>query len=166
MDNKLFVGLSSVGYQYSADTKHRNKSINQLLDYSATHPADGILYCSSDMVLCAHSDTGFHNNKKGRSRAGAHIFLSKNKTMPQWNGPVLTLVQIIKFVMSSASEPELGALFITAQEIAEMRNTLEEMIWPQTKSPIQKDNSDAAGVVNNNIVPRNKTMDRHLQWIR
>ena len=35
------------------------------------------------------------------------------------------------------------------------------------KYPIQTYNSDAAGVVNNAIVPRKiKTMDRHLHWIR
>ena len=41
-----------------------------------------------------------------------------------------------------------------------MRQTLQEMKWPQPKSPLQTDNSAAAGVVNNTIVPRNlKTMD-------
>ena len=53
--------------------------------------------------------------------------------MPRWNGSVLTLAQIIKFVMSSASEAELGALFIEAQEMVAMRNILEEMKLPQPK---------------------------------
>ena len=119
------------------------------------------------MVLCAHSDKGFHNESKGRSRAGAHIFLSENDAMPRWNGPVLTLAKIIKFVMSSASEAEIGAMFITAQEIIAMRQTLQEMKWPQPKSPLQIDNSAAAGVVNNTIVPKKlKTMDRRLHWLR
>ena len=82
------------------------------------------------MVLCVHSDAGYHNKSKGHSRAGAQIFLSKNDAMPQWNVPVLTLTHIIKFFMSSASEAELGALFITALEMVAMRNTLEEMKWP------------------------------------
>ena len=81
--------------------------------------------------MCAHSDEGFDNERKGRSRAGAQIFLSENDAMPQWNGSVLTLAKIIKFVMSSASEAELGALFITAQEMVATRQTLEEMKWPQ-----------------------------------
>ena len=69
--------------------------------------------------------------------------------------------------MYSTSELELGALFITVQEIVAIRNTLEEMKWPQTKSPIQTDNSSAAGVVNNTIVPMKiKTMDRRLHWLR
>ena len=47
--------------------------------------------------------------------------------MLRWNGPVLTLAKIIKFVISSASEAELGAMFITAQEMFAMRQTLQEM---------------------------------------
>ena len=104
MDNKLLVGISSIGYQQASATKHTNKAINQLLDYSATYPTDGILYCSSDMIFCAHSNAGFHNESKGHSRAGDKIFLSKNDPITLWNGPVLTIAQIIKFVTSSASE--------------------------------------------------------------
>ena len=52
------------------------------------------------------------------------------------NSPVLTLAQIIKFFMSSASEAEMGELFVTAQEMVSMRNTLEEMKWLHPKSPI------------------------------
>ena len=69
--------------------------------------------------------------------------------------------------MSSASEAELGEMFITAQEMVVMRQTLQEMKWPQPKSPLQTDNSAAADVVNNAIVPKNlKTMDRRLHWLR
>ena len=119
------------------------------------------------MVLCAHSDAGFRNESKRRRRSGAHIFLSENKAIPRWNGSVLTRARIIKFVMSSASKAELGALFITAQEMVAMRQTLEEMKWPQPKSPIQTDNSAAAGIVNNTIVPiKLKTMERRLHWLR
>ena len=119
------------------------------------------------MVLCAYYDAGFHNESKGRSRAGEHIFLSENDAMPRWNGSVLTLAKIIKFFMSSTSESELGTMFITAQEIVAMRQTLQEIKWPHPKSPIQTDNSAAAGVVNNTIVPRKlKKMDRCLHWIR
>ena len=77
------------------------------------------------MVFCAHSDSGFNIENKGRSRAGAHIFLSENDAIPQWNGPVLTLAKIIYFVMSSASEAELGAMCITAQEMVAMRQNLQ-----------------------------------------
>ena len=69
--------------------------------------------------------------------------------------------------MSSASKAELCAMFITAQEMVAMRQTLQEMQWPQPKSPLQTDNSAAACVVNNTIVPRKlKTMDRRLHLLR
>ena len=83
VDNKLLVGLSSIGSQQAAATERTNEAINQILDYCATYPVDGILYCSRDMVLCAHSDAGFHNESKGHSRSGDHIFLSKNYAMPR-----------------------------------------------------------------------------------
>ena len=167
VDNKLLVGLSSIGSQQAAATERTNKAINQILDYCATYPANGILYRSSDMVRCAHSDAGFYNESKGRSRAGAHSLLSKNNAMPRWNGSVLTLAQIIKLFISSASEVELRAIFITAQEMVAMINTLEEMEWTHPKSPIQIDNFAVSGVVNNTIGPRKiKTMDRRLHWLR
>ena len=115
VDNNLLVGLSAIGSQQASATQRKSEAIDQILDYCATYPDDGILYRSSDMVLCSHSDAGFHNESKGRSRAGAHIYLSENDAMPRWNGPVLTIAKIIKFVVSSASEAELGAMFITAQ---------------------------------------------------
>ena len=87
--------------------------------------------------------------------------------MPLWNGYVLTLAHMIKFIMSSTSEAELKALFITAQEMVSKRNTQEEMKWIQTKSPNQMDKSAAAGVVNNTISHgKLKTMDRRLHWLR
>jgi hypothetical protein len=41
------------------------------------------------------------------------------------------------------------------------------MGWPQPKSPIQMDNSTAAGVTNKTIVPRrSKMMDMQFWWLR
>ena len=127
VDNKLLVGFSAIGSQQASATHRTNEAIGQVLDYCATYPSYGILYRSSNMVVCAHSNAWFHNESKGRSRAGAHIFLSENDAMLRWNGPVLTLPKIIKFVMSSALEAELGAMVITAQEMVAMRQTLQEM---------------------------------------
>ena len=53
------------------------------------------------------------------------VLFFENNAMPRWNQSVLNIPQKIKFVMSFASEAELGSLFITAQEMLAMRNTLE-----------------------------------------
>ena len=95
-----------------------------MLDYLATYPNDEIVYRASDMILAAHSDAGFHNESKGRSRAGAHVFLSEYDPIPRWNGPILSIAQVIRFVMTSAVEAELAALYITAQKLVLMRQTL------------------------------------------
>ena len=72
-----------------------------------------------------------------------------------------------KFVMSSASEAELGAMFITAQEMVAMRQKLQEMKCPHLKYPLQTEKSAAAGLVNNTIFPKKlKTIDRRIHWLR
>ena len=67
------------------------------------------------MVLAGHSDYGFNNETKAKIRAVSHIFLSENEPNPQWNGPVLTIAQIVKYVVSSPVEAEMTALFLTAK---------------------------------------------------
>ena len=92
-----------------------NKAIHQLLEYCATYPDDDILYRASDMVLAGHSDVCFNNETKARGRAGAHIFLSAHESIPRWNGPVLTIAQMTKYVVSSAAEAEMTAIFLKAK---------------------------------------------------
>jgi hypothetical protein len=118
------------------------------------------------MVLCAHLDAGFLNKTNSRSRAGAHIFLSENEPFLRFNGAVLSIAQIIKFVMASATESELAALFVTAREMIPHRQTLISMGWSQPKIPIQTDNSTVAGVTNKMIVPcRAKMIDTRFWWL-
>ena len=143
-----------------------NTAIKQLLYYVATYPNDGIVYRGSDMVLAAHYDVLFHNKSKSRIRAGDHKCLSENYPDPRWNVPVLTIAKIIKFVMTSVAEAELGALFISAKKISPIRQDLSRMGWPQTPSSLQTDNSTTEGTFNNTIVPqKNKSMDLCFCWI-
>jgi hypothetical protein len=112
-------------------------TVDLLLDYVATCPNNGIVYQASNMILCAHADVGFLNKTNSRSRVGAHIYLSEDDPFPCFNGAVLSIAQIIKFVMASAVESELAALFVAAREMIPHRQTLIDMGWPQPKSPIQ-----------------------------
>ena len=58
------------------------------------------------MVRAAHSDVGFNNESRSRSRAGAHIPLFENNDILRWNVLLLTIVQIMKYVVSSAAYAE------------------------------------------------------------
>ena len=87
----------------------------QLLDYLVTYPDDGITYRASDMILSGHSDTAYLNVSQARSRVVSHIMLSEDVPVPLHKGPVLTIAQIIKNVMSISSEAELEGLFTIAK---------------------------------------------------
>ena len=105
------------------------------------------------MILEAHADAGFLDKYKSCSRLGAHIFLSENPK-PKLNDPVLTIAHIIKYVMASAAEAEMAALYITSKKMVPLRNTFIEMGWSQPKSHIQTDNSTAVGFTNKTIVQK------------
>ena len=62
-----------------------------------------------------------------------HFFLSDHSTYPPNNGAILNVAQIIKNVMSSAAEAELGALFICAREAVYIRHILKAMGHPQPR---------------------------------
>ena len=124
------VALSVIGSQQAAATANKAEAVEQQLDYIATYPHDGITYKASDMILAAHSDASYLNERLSRSRTGSHTFISENDPSPEFNGPVLTITRIIKFFMSLVAESDMGALFITAKEMLPLRQTLIEMGWP------------------------------------
>ena len=71
--------------------------------------------------------------------------------IPINNGAVLNISQIIRAVMSSAAEAELGALFINAKTAVSMRTTLIELGHPQPRTPMQTDNATAHALLTNKI---------------
>ncbi len=166
VDNKLLVALSTIAACQADATISTEQAVNLLLDYVATYPNDGMVYHASNMILCAHVDAGFLNKTNSHSRAGAHIYLSENDLFWQFKGAILSIAQMIKFVMVSAAKLELEGLFITAGKMIPHRQTLIAMGWPQPKSPFQMNNSIAAGVINNTIMPRSsKMMDMQFWWL-
>ncbi len=119
------------------------------------------------MILCVHLNARFLNKTNSRGCTSAHIFLSENKPFPRFNGAILSIAQIIKFVMALVAKSELAALFVMAKEMISHRQTLISMGWPQPKSPIQTDNSTTLGVTNKMIVPRQAKMtDMRFWWLR
>jgi hypothetical protein len=74
---------------------------------------------------------------------------------------------IIKAVMLSAAEAELGALFLNAKEAVIIRQILTKMGHPQPRTPIQTDNTTAEAVVNNRVQPKRlKVMDMRIHWLK
>ena len=167
VDSSLLVPISAIASQAATPTTDTLKQANQLLDYIATQEDAIITYSASEMILNVHSDAGYLNEAKARSRAGGHFFLSTNKDSPPNNGAILNIAHIIKNVMSSATEAELAALYIMAREAVYIRIILEELGHKQPPTPLQTDNATAEGVINNKIQPkRTKAMDMRFHWLR
>ena len=163
----MLAALGSIATQQANPTQLTLTKTRQLLDYAATHPDAIVTYRASDMVLAGHSDASYLSESKARSRAGGHFFLASNSPYPDNNGAVLTVAKIIKAVMSSAAEAELGALYINCREAVPPRQQLKEMGHVQPPTPIQTDNTTTLGVVNNTIQPRRtKAMDMRFHWLR
>ena len=167
IDATMLPALGSIDTQQSSPTENTLKKVMHFLDYAASHPDAIITYHASDMVLVAHSDASYLSESKARSRTGGHFFMSSDDAVRANNGAVITVSQIIKAVMSSAAEAELGALFINCREAIPARHALEEMGHKQPPTPMQTDNTMALGVVTNNIASKRlKSMDMKLHWLR
>ena len=93
--------------------------------------------------------------------------MASDIAVPENNGAVHTFAQMIKNVMSSAAEAELGVLYINFCEAIQVRHLIEAMGHNQPPIPMQTENSIALGVVTNKIQPkRTKAMDIRFHWLR
>jgi hypothetical protein len=119
------------------------------------------------MIYSIHSNTRYLNEANAHSRAGGHHFLSENQPLPPNNGAILTVSEIIKTVMSSTAEAELGALYTNARKGVEIRNILQELGHHQPPTPIQTNNSTAESIINSRVQPKHtKAMDMRFHWLR
>ena len=167
VDSTMLVALNALESEQASPTQKTMEKVMTFLDYAASQEEAVITYNASDMVLACHSDASYLSEPGARSRAGGHFFMSNNAAMPANNGAVLNVAQIIKAVMTSAAEAEIGAMYINAREAVPQRMTLEEMGHPQPRTPMQTENSAAHAVVTNNVQPRRtKAMDMRFHWLR
>ncbi len=138
----------------------------QFLDYAASQDDAIVTYQASNMRLAIHNDALYLSEPKARSRAEGHMFMAGTEDIPNNNGVVLNILQIIRAVMSSAAEAKLGTLFIKAKMAVSMQCTLKEMGYPQTCTPIQTSNLTAHALLSNKILPKAlKAMDMQFHWL-
>ncbi len=76
--------------------------------------------------------------------------LQKDGDPIKLHGAFFTLCAILRFVVSSTAEAELGALFLNCKDGMIFRLTLKELGHPQPKTPIHCDNG-AVGIANNTV---------------
>jgi hypothetical protein len=89
---------------------------------------------------------------------------SKNKLT---NGAILIISTVLKHVMSSAAEAEIGSVFLNAKEATLLRTTLEEMGHLQPPKPLQTDKTTATGYSNDTIKQiHTHAMDMRFYWVK
>jgi hypothetical protein len=69
--------------------------------------------------------------------------------------------------MSSASEAEIGAVFLNAKEGTVLRTTLEELGHPQHPTTLQNENTTSTGHRNGTIKQKcTRAMDLCFYWVK
>jgi len=134
-DYSLPSALLRPSSQQANPTEKTMVLCKQFLDFMASQKDAVLTNRASDMVLAIHSDVSYLFEPKSRSRAGGHMFMAGKDEIPIDNGAVLNISQIIRAIMSSPTEAELGALFINAKTAVSMQKRLIELGHPQPRSP-------------------------------
>ena len=91
----------------------------QLLNYLATNPNATVWYCPSDMIMNVHSDASYLCEAGAHSRACGYFFMgwnAKDGNPIKLNGAFFTVCAILSFVVTSATEAKLRALFLNCKE--------------------------------------------------
>jgi hypothetical protein len=139
----VLMALSTIASEQSMGTENTMHNTNATVHFYASY-----------MILNIHSDAAYLLEANTHSRTFGHFFMGwqPDPTKPiKVNGAFFTLCAILRFVVASAAEAELGALFLNCKQATIFRLTLEEMGHPQPPTPIHCDNSTAVGIANNTI---------------
>ena len=132
IDSTMLVALGDLASAQSTSTEHTAKALTKLLNYAAINPDTEITYHKSDMILHIDSDALYLLVSKCRSQAGGSYYLSDKigtpsfleKNSPPINSPIYVLSKIMRNVVASAAESELGALLLNGQKAVPICTTL------------------------------------------
>ena len=152
VNNPLLPALSTIGDGQYVGTEATASVTTQLLNYCVTYPDPVLRFKASKMVLHIHSDTSYLSVRGARSRAADFFYLSDPSPAPDFNhtdtatdlppinGAVHVLCIILKNVVASVIEAEVGAVFVNCQDAVSICHTLEDLGNLQPATPVQVNN--------------------------
>jgi hypothetical protein len=161
--------INVLASEQSNATEVTADKVIKLLNYCNTHPETKIRYHASNMILHIHSDASYLSENEAKSRAGGFFYMGNTTKNDKklTNGAILIVSKVLKHVMSSAAEAEIGAVFINAKEGAVLRTTLEELGHKYPPTPMETDNTTVTGYSNGIIKQKQtKAMDIRFYWIK
>jgi hypothetical protein len=163
------MALSTIASEQTHGTKNTKQKNKQLLVYLAMHLDATVRFYALDMILNIHSDASYLSETNVHSRACGHFFMgwTPNPTQPiKLNGTFFTLCAILWFVVASAAEAELGALFLNCKQVTIFQLTIEEMGHPQPPTPVNCNNFTTVGIANNTVKHQcSRSMETRFFWV-
>jgi hypothetical protein len=152
VDLTVLMPLNDIATEQKKATEKTQAAKKQLLDYLATHTDATIRYHASDMILHIHSDASYLSVSNASNHLGCLFFCGdKSPQEDNLNGSILNVDFVIKNVVASAAESEVGACFQNFQSGAPLRVTFAELGHIQPPTPLRTDNSTAFGILNKTI---------------
>jgi hypothetical protein len=117
-DPTLIMPINVLASEQLKSTEVTSNKVVRLLNYCNTHPETKIRYHESDMILHIHSDAPYISENEARSRAGGFFYMGSDTQTDKklTNGALLIIGKVLKHVMSSATEAEIGAVFKTPKK--------------------------------------------------
>ena len=132
----------------------------------ATHPDAILTFKKSSIILAIHSDASYLAKRKPGSRAGWHLYFADgSKEEHPYNAPVHSIAQIIRNVMTSAFDAEIGALFVNSRQAISARQWLEKVGHLQPPTRIQSDNTTGLRFVTKNLQPKPTKSTEMNYWL-
>ena len=138
INSTILATLRSIGTNIAYGTERVAAMAAYLLNFCANNRNTKIRYFASDIQLCGHTDASYMSVSKARSRAAAYFYLStydgallptdhKLKLPARPNGTIHVMSTVMRQVLSSATEAEVGATFYGCQYAVPLRNTLADL---------------------------------------
>ncbi len=142
------MALSTIAIEQTKATETTMGWCIQLLDYLASNQEANVRFHTLNIIMNIHSDAW--------EREVEHADIFFMGWMPK-NGEPMKLnatfhnSSIMKFVVASAAEAELGAIFHNCQTGMIFRQTLADLGHPQPETPVHCNNTTAVGIMNNTV---------------
>ena len=130
------MSLSSIALEQTKATEKTHSRCLQLLDYFASNPDAKIRFHAFNMIMNIHSDASYLSKPNAQSRTCGYFFMGsmpKDGKPINLNGAFHVNTQIMRFVVVSAAEAELGALCCNFQDGIIVWLTLHNLGGPQPK---------------------------------
>jgi hypothetical protein len=169
VDMTVLIALSTIAAKQTISTKPTLERRTQMLDCLVHNANTKVRFQASDMIMNIHLDASYLSEAKACSQTCGHFFMGwmpKDGDPIKINGAFCVSVNILRFVVASTAEAELGTLYHNCQTGIVFCQTLEAMGHKQPKTPVHCDNATSVGIVNNTVEQQClQSMEMHFFWI-